>query len=35
VGTWAFGGITATFLAFRGDLVPRFPEFLLRLVGLG
>jgi hypothetical protein len=35
LGTWAFGGVTATFLAFQGPLVPRFPEFVLRLLGLG
>jgi hypothetical protein len=29
-----FGGVTATFLAFQGDLVPQFPTFLLRFVGL-
>jgi hypothetical protein len=34
VGTWAFGGVTATFLAFHGDLAPRFPEFVARLLGL-
>jgi hypothetical protein len=34
LGTWAFGGVTATFLAFQGDLVGRFPEFLLRLAGV-
>jgi hypothetical protein len=33
VGTWMFGGVTATFLAFQGDLVPQFPTFLLRLLG--
>ena len=35
LGTWAFGAITATFLAFHGNLLPRFPEFLRRLAGLG
>jgi hypothetical protein len=34
LGTWVFGGVTATFLAFHGDLVAHFPEFLLRLGGL-
>jgi hypothetical protein len=34
LGTWVFGGVTATFLAFQGDLAPRFPEFLLRLAGV-
>jgi hypothetical protein len=33
LGTWMFGGVTATFLAFYGDLVPQFPTFLLRLLG--
>ena len=32
VATWVFGGVTATFLAFHGDVVARFPEFLQRLL---
>jgi hypothetical protein len=34
LGTWVFGGVTVTFLGFYGDLAPRFPEFLLRFVGV-
>jgi hypothetical protein len=34
IGTWVFGGVTATFLAFQGPLGARFPEFMLRLSGL-
>jgi hypothetical protein len=34
LGTWVFGGVTATFLAFQGPLVPEFPTFLLRLIGV-
>jgi len=35
LGTWVFGGVTATFLAFQsGDLLDRFPDFLTRLAGL-
>jgi hypothetical protein len=33
-GTWIFGGVTVTFLAFQGDHVARFPDFLARLAGL-
>jgi hypothetical protein len=35
LGTWMFGGITATVLAFQsGDLLVHFPAFLGRLAGL-
>ncbi|HWP65697.1 MAG TPA: MBOAT family O-acyltransferase [Candidatus Limnocylindria bacterium] len=34
LATWAFGGVTATFLAFSGDLAWQFPDFVLRLVGV-
>jgi alginate O-acetyltransferase complex protein AlgI len=35
IGTWMFGGVTATVLAFQsGDLVVHFPALLARLAGL-